>query len=156
MDKNLICKGEEIDFEIFDTVDVGSFTLAFGDGFVEKDELIVSHAYNFHPPSGFTYARLILKGKDGICPTESEKPVFIHQVIADFNRLNGTDSVECINDAPYSFTNISQSASTYFWTFDDEFSNDKQQYMRRSKIAYLPIFELSMIQSTRTTKINKK
>jgi gliding motility-associated-like protein len=119
MDKDIICKGEIITFSIHDTVDVGSFTWAFGDGNTDMNVSPISHRYNFHPPSGQTLAKLILRGVQGICPVEVQKPVNIRQVIAEFDRNNGGDTSICFNDGPYPLTDKSINIQNYLWNFGD-------------------------------------
>jgi gliding motility-associated-like protein len=124
IDKNTICKGEEITFNLIDTTDVSTYTWAFGDGTTLDDIAPVTHKYNFHPVSGQTPSRLILKGVNGICPVEVQKMITIRQVIADFDRGISGDTSLCFNDGPYPFINTSTSADTYQWDFGDlTFSN---------------------------------
>jgi len=118
VDKDAICKGEVINFSIKDTADVSSFSWAFGDGIVLDNVAPTNHQYNFHPPQGQTIAKLSLIGNEG-CNAIVDTVIKIHQVIANFKRLNGIDSISCFNDGPYALTNTSTGASTYFWDFGD-------------------------------------
>lgn len=118
IDKNTICKGETIHFELKDTVDVFSYIWAFGDGIVVEDQAPVDHQYNFHPPSGATVAKLSLISSQQ-CNIQIQKPINIHQVISDFDRLDGIDSSTCFNDGPYALTNKSIGANNYYWDFGD-------------------------------------
>lgn len=119
MDKNTICKGDSITFSLKDTVDVESYTWAFGDGTILDDVDDVTHPYYFHPPSGQTVAKLILRGKDKICPNEIGKTVYIHQVVADFLRKDGVDTTLCESEGAFPFTNISTLTDVYEWDFGD-------------------------------------
>jgi gliding motility-associated-like protein len=117
-DKNTICKGESILFELKDTIDVVTYTWAFGDGILAYDVAPVSHQYNFHPPSGSTVAKLSLTSSQR-CDVQIQIPINIHQVISDFDRLDGVDSTTCFNDGPYALTNKSIGADSYTWDFGD-------------------------------------
>ena len=117
-DKNAICKSESIHFEIKDTADVVSYAWAFGDGVVVENTAPVDHTYNFHPPSGSTLAKLSLVGSEG-CNYQVQSPITIYQVISEFDRLDGVDSASCFNDGPYTLTNKSTGASSYYWDFGD-------------------------------------
>ncbi|MDB5272074.1 MAG: large protein [Chitinophagaceae bacterium] len=122
IDKNTICKDDQIMFSLGhhpDTADVGSFTWGFGDGITLNNVSPVSHTYNFHPVSGFTVAKLVLRGANGICPVEQEDTIFIRQVIADFDRGIAGDTSLCFNDGPYPFKNTSIAADSYNWNFND-------------------------------------
>ncbi len=117
-DKNSICKGDQIHFQIKDTSDVARYSWAFGDGIVADDIGSVEHQYNFHPPNGQTVAKLSLVGSEG-CNSFKDTAIYIYQVIAGFDRLNGVDSSICFNDGPYKLTNTSIGASAYSWNFGD-------------------------------------
>jgi len=119
IDKNTICKGEEVTFSLIDTTDVSTYTWAFGDGTTIDNIAPVTHNYNFHPISGQAPSRLIIRGVDGICPVELQKIITIRQVIANFDRGIAGDTSLCFNDGPYPFINTSISADTYHWDFGD-------------------------------------
>ncbi len=119
-DKQAICKGDSILFSLRDTVDVYSYTWAFGDGDTLSNVDSVHHRFNFHPPNGTTIGRLRLLDKQG-CSTVEEQPLYIHRVIAGFRR----DSVICYNDGPNQFTNTSINDHTRRWFFGDGHSSDE-------------------------------
>ncbi|MBC7389209.1 MAG: PKD domain-containing protein, partial [Opitutaceae bacterium] len=119
MSKFQICKGDSISFALKDTVDIGTYAWDFGDGTTLNEKAPVVHAYRFHPPLGQTTAKLILKGKGGICPVVKSKTVKIYQVIADFGRNNGSDTTLCIKTGPYSFTNKSKGYDSFEWQLGD-------------------------------------
>lgn len=119
-DKQAICKGDSILFSLKDTVDVYSYTWAFGDGDTLSNVDSVHHRFDFHPPNGTTIGRLRLLDKQG-CSTVEEQPLYIHRVIADFRR----DSVICYNDGPSQFTNTSINDHTRRWFFGDGHSSDE-------------------------------
>jgi len=117
-DRNTICKGDSIYFELKDTIDVVTYTWAFGDGSLAYDVAPVYHQYNFHPPSGSTVAKLSLTSAQR-CDVQIQIPINIHQVISDFDRLDGIDSTTCFNDGPYELTNKSIGGNSYNWDFGD-------------------------------------
>ncbi len=117
LDRNTICKGESITFELSETSDVSSFTWDFGDGVTVSDVNPVTHTYDFHPPGGTTVATLILYSDGQLCPFSADTTIFIQEVIADFVRNEGLDTAICF--APYTFENISQNADSYLWDFGD-------------------------------------
>ena len=117
IDRNTICKGELISFNLVDTADVGSFTWDFGDGIIGENVSPISHQYNFNPPSGQTVAKLILRGENDACPFSLEEDIFIHEVIADFIRNNGLDTAICF--APYPLEQEATGADNIFWDFGD-------------------------------------
>jgi gliding motility-associated-like protein len=126
MNRNSICKGDEITFTLIDTADVDSYTWAFGDGNVLDDESPTTHAYLFRPPTGIVPARLVIRGFDGICPVEVQKSVNILQVISDFKREDGIDTSICFNENPYEFTNTSNMYDNYLWKFGDGTTSSTQ------------------------------
>lgn len=128
INRDTICKSEAITFNIIDTSDISSYSWAFGDGIIANNVAPVTHIYNFHPPSGQTIAKLSIIGAEG-CQVQLQTPVYIHQVIANFDRVKGgTDTTICFNDGPFPFTNTSVDSVntsnmlnqlTYLWNFGD-------------------------------------
>lgn len=116
-DIDVLCRGEEVTFTIQDTSEVYSYVWDFGDGNTVSNESPVSHAYMFVPPGGQTIAKLIVSSVNGACPVQSEQPIFIHEVVADYIRNNGIDTAICFQ--PYSFTNQSLNSDSFFWQFGD-------------------------------------
>ncbi|HEX8516404.1 MAG TPA: PKD domain-containing protein [Bacteroidia bacterium] len=117
MSNNNICKGDVITFTLFDTLDVGSYSWDFGDGFSIDNVSPVSHPYNFLPPSGQTVAKLTVYGQDNVCPVVVQQTVFIHYVKADFTR---NDSLLCLGES-VSFINTSSppSGNIFTWNLGD-------------------------------------
>ncbi|MDP2386697.1 MAG: PKD domain-containing protein [Bacteroidota bacterium] len=121
MDKNAICKGDAIQFTVTSQVNVATWHWDFGDGTEDVAVSPVSHNYNYHPPGGTTNATLIYWTQDSACRYSVVKPISIYQVIADFDRNNETlqiDSIHCLGTQDL-FTNTSQNATTYSWSFGD-------------------------------------
>lgn len=117
IDKDTICRGEEIVFTLTDTSEVNSFTWDFGDGNTESNVSPVGHTYTFVPPSGQTVAKLIVSSIDGECPLSIDTPIYIHEVVADFIRNDGVDTSLCFQ--PFPFTNSSLNSDVFYWNFGD-------------------------------------
>ncbi|MGQ0827264.1 MAG: PKD domain-containing protein [Bacteroidota bacterium] len=121
MNKNSICKGEEITFTIKDTLEVATYSWDFGDGSSISDTSSVGHVYNFLPPSGQTVAKLTIYGVDNVCPVTVQKTVFIHYVKADFTRNTADlDTLLCLNESLL-LTNTSSPATgnIFSWNLGD-------------------------------------
>ncbi len=132
----IICKGQNITFNIKDTTDVFTWHWDFGDG---KDTLALSpvtHTYNSHPPGGTTNVTLVYWSNDSTCVQTKIYPVNIYQVVSDFKRNNDSlvfDTAHCLGITDQ-FNNFSLGADTYGWTFGDGSSstvyNPQHQYTR--------------------------
>jgi len=77
--------------------------------------------YNYYeiPASGGTFVQLILWSTDSVCSATVQKPITIHQTIADFDRnleLMEEDTVHCFGIVDV-FNNNSIDANSYFWDF---------------------------------------
>lgn len=111
-DKNAICLGEPITLTLSDTVDVGSWEWFF-EGVTYPNVNPVTHTYSFRPPSGQTFAKIILSDKSGQCTLADSLLIPLVLTTADF----------VFGDGPYcpggdlSLLNASQDADTYHWTF---------------------------------------
>jgi gliding motility-associated-like protein len=116
MDTNYICLGDPIQFTLIDTNQVGGYSWDFGDGSSDVDQSPISHNYNFIPPSGQTVAKLTVYGAGGACPITVEKPVFIREVIADFERNGEVDTTLCLGEQII-ITNTSLNTDVYNWNF---------------------------------------
>lgn len=115
IDIDTICRGEEITFTLQDTSQVYDFIWDFGDGTSASNVNPISHAYTFVPPNGQTVGKLVVSGLQGACPEESSIPIYIYEVIADFQRNNGTDTALCFQ--PFPITNLSQGSDVFYWDF---------------------------------------
>lgn len=116
MDTNYICLGDPIQFTLIDTTQVGGYSWDFGDGTSDLDQSPISHNYNFIPPSGQTVAKLTVYGAGGACPVTVERPVFIREVIADFDRNGGLDTTLCLGEQ-LTIANLSLNADDFNWNF---------------------------------------
>ncbi len=116
-DIDVICRGEAITFTITDTAEVYTYVWDFGDGTTVADQSPVSHTYTFVPPSGQTIAKLIVSSVNGACPVQQEQDIFIHEVVANFQRNDGVDTALCFQ--AYDLTNLSLNSDSFFWDFGD-------------------------------------
>ncbi|WMJ74691.1 PKD domain-containing protein [Cytophagaceae bacterium ABcell3] len=120
---NTICKGDEITFTLIDTSDIDRYEWYFGDGTVAENVPEITHRFDFHPEHGQTVARLTLWGfmRTGFegCTNIPEQNIYIRQVVAGFDRLDGRDSTLCFNEGPYQFTNTSFGFDDLTWDFGD-------------------------------------
>jgi len=119
--RDTVCKGESITFSIKDTFDVFYYTWDFGDGTDTNNVSPISHSYDYHPPSGQTFAQLIIYSEGLSCPQTKTRDIYIYQVVADFNRNNETsreDTSHCLGISDF-FTNLSQNADSWEWDLGD-------------------------------------
>lgn len=111
-DKSAICLGEPITLTLSDTVDVGNWEWFF-EGVTYPNVNPVTHTYSFRPPSGQTFAKIILSDKSRQCTLADSLLIPLVLTTADF----------VFGDGPYcpggdlSLLNASQDADTYQWTF---------------------------------------
>lgn len=123
-DIDVICRGEAITFTIIDTNEVYTYTWDFGDGNTAVNQSPVAHTYTFVPPSGQTVAKLIVSSVNGACPVQQEQDIFIHEVVANFQRNDGIDTALCFQ--PFGFTNQSLNSDVFFWDFGDGTTSTSQ------------------------------
>lgn len=116
-DTNNICKGEDIQFTLIDTNDVYTYQWDFGDGTTQSDSSPISHTYTYVPLGGSTVAKLTVFADGLLCPYSIEKPINIHEVLADFERNHG-DTAICYSPF-YALDNLSLGADNYHWDFGD-------------------------------------
>ena len=116
-DIDVICRGEAITFTIIDTNEVYNYVWDFGDGTTATNQSPVAHTYTFVPPSGQTIAKLIVSSVNGACPVQNEQDIFIHEVVANFQRNDGIDTALCFQ--PYGLDNLSLNSDVFFWDFGD-------------------------------------
>ena len=116
--EDTICRLDTVVFEIIDTSSVGLYYWDFGDGTGAGMVSPVSNQYTFVPPSGQTFAKLIMSNYDGSCPITQSIPINIFDVRADFIRNgNDIDTAMCLQPVP--LTNASTNANVFFWDFGD-------------------------------------
>lgn len=149
LDQNNICKGDEIVFTILDTNDVSGFIWDFGDGTSFTDQSPINHQYNFLPPSGQTVAKLTVYGAGGVCPYTIEKPVFIHEVRALFDRNDELDTVLCMGEL-LNLTNNSLNSDGFQWTFGDGTSSATSALNFTHSYALPDTFEITLMVSNST------
>ncbi len=122
MNKNIICKGQEVQFTIKDTTDVYTYHWDFGDGLDANAASPINHVFNHYPPNGVANVTLVYWSEDSTCAQTKKYPLQLHQVVADFIR-NTTDTLladtsHCLGviDA---FKNTSLGADSFSWNFGD-------------------------------------
>lgn len=146
MDQDTLCKGEEITFAIIDTMDVDGFIWDFGDGVSLLDSTPVTHQYNFFPPSGQTVAKLTIYGAGGVCPLTIEKPVYIREVRALFDRNDELDTLLCAGEL-LNLQNNSTSADFYQWDFGDNNDTITNDLNFTYAYSYSDTFKIQLIVS---------
>ena len=109
-----ICKGQSITLSIKDTSDLGAYSWDFGDGTTSPGVSPITHTFNINPPSGQTQVGLVMWSPDSTCTYTKTNPVFIRQVIADFNINNGDTSL-CAGEQ-ITLVNNSLNATNNIWT----------------------------------------
>lgn len=117
LENNTICRGESLTFTITDSSEVYLYVWDFGDGQTAVNQSPVTHTYTYVPPNGQTVAKLVVSGPSGECTMETSVDIFIHEVVARFERNFGGDTALCFQ--PYSLTNQSLNANVYGWDFGD-------------------------------------
>jgi gliding motility-associated-like protein len=125
----IICKGQDITFAINNMIDVDYYFLDFGDGIISdtvnvagQTSVNISHTYNYGPETGQTLAQLTIFAEDTLCPVRFDTTIFIHTVIARFNRNNEiskTDTAHCLRIEDFFDASQSIHASQVTWDFGD-------------------------------------
>lgn len=103
-----ICKGEEVFFEMRNPNNVVSAFWEFGDGIVDS---ITTTSHVYTDIVGMINPTLWITGADG-CEPALQGEIYIHEVIADFNR-NGIADTDTSGCAPFDmeFANVSIDSS---------------------------------------------
>ncbi|MBK9254709.1 MAG: gliding motility-associated C-terminal domain-containing protein [Saprospiraceae bacterium] len=108
-DKSVICKGDVIQFSVFDNVEVTSFYWDFGQGSTAFNESSATYKYDFVPPNGKTFASVVLQSATTGCEIVLTLPIEIHKVDAVFKPdTTCDDSIQIMN--------LSQGADINNWT----------------------------------------
>jgi gliding motility-associated-like protein len=111
MDKNSICVGDAVQFEIIDTVDVKTWTWDYGDGLTQEDVNPTTHTYNFHPVNDSTRVTLELYTEEG-CKSTITKPLIIGQTPI----LNLEDTSICRGESIILNAGIPEEGVEYQWS----------------------------------------
>ncbi len=109
--KDIVCKGESVIFQLKDAIDVTSFYWDFGQGETNNGISPSSYQYNFVPESGKTFVSLVLESSETGCETVLTVPVSIHQVNASFLSDTTCNDSMLIN-------NQSFGADQYLWKYN--------------------------------------
>ncbi|MCR6642275.1 MAG: PKD domain-containing protein [Sporocytophaga sp.] len=122
--KNTICLDDEITFSLVDTLDVKMWEWNFeGDTIGNIDH--VTHKFTTHPENGISKAKLKLTSWKGGCFRAFEKDVYVHPVIARFEReAEPLDTSICFNDGPFHLKNMSINNDKFKWNFGDGTAED--------------------------------
>ncbi len=120
LSENLICVGDEITFDIFDSTDVFAYQWDFGNG-IGTDTIFtnnisnaeISNQYIEVPLGGSTFVTLIIWSKDFVCDYPVKKPLSVHNVEANFGF---EDSTVCLNDeVVFNDSSLTTGSTAYFW-----------------------------------------
>lgn len=118
IDRNDICKGEEITFTIKNLVDVTDYSIDFGDGTVASNVSSAVHKYNYVPIGGKTVAKAIFTTNGNDCPGKPfDTTIRIHEVFAKFSIDGGADTPICYRSV--FIKDSSLGADKYQWNFGD-------------------------------------
>ena len=118
IDKNDICKGDEITFSVKDLIDVNDYSIDFGDGYVSKNIPTVTHKYNYVPLGGKTVAKAIFSANGSFCVGKPmDTTIRIHEVFAKFSIDGGADTLICYRSLLVKDSSLG--ADKYFWNFGD-------------------------------------
>lgn len=123
IDRNLICKGEAINFSMSDTAFVSNYVWDFGDGKTDSTHAPAKHYYLSHPQTGSSVlAQLILYTEGKKCNMALDTVINIYHVVANFTIA---DTAHCLN-VPDLLTNTSIGNIDYYrWDLGDfsQFTN---------------------------------
>jgi gliding motility-associated-like protein len=114
-----ICKGDEVQFFMTDTINVSYVNWNFGDGYGSND-LTTTHTYSYVPVNGEFYVSLILFS-DSTCykPAETDT-IHVQEVIAGFDIINTeTSQPDFENCSPFTVNlpNTSYGATSWSWDY---------------------------------------
>lgn len=126
MSDSIICKGQTVNFNVTDSLNIHVYNWDFGDG-NSSSGIPTSHTYNYVPSSGYFLPSLIYCS-DATCCHGASDTLHVYQVMADFSyaQSNGSiDSTACGN-ATLLFTNTSLGANSFIWAFGDGSSETAQ------------------------------
>lgn len=118
IDKNDICKGDEITFTVNNLIDVTDYSVDLGDGTVVKNTPLIKHRYTYVPLGGKTMAKGIFLASGFECvgkPTDTT--IRIHEVFAKFSIDGPADTPICFRSVLIKDSSIG--ADKYFWNFGD-------------------------------------
>lgn len=83
-DKDRICKGETINYTLVNPREVKHYFWDFGQGEVDNNVSPARFTYDYFPPSGSTFASLVLYGHEKNCRVIQSMPVEFYKVNASF------------------------------------------------------------------------
>jgi len=110
-----VCYGDEITFTLTDTLDVGTYTIDFGDGTIVTDMSPVTHVYDNPFPGDSTIVQLLLEDASGECQVTNNITVNFVPIDVAFAPAFETGCV----DQPINFGAVSTNATAFNWDFGD-------------------------------------
>jgi gliding motility-associated-like protein len=118
IDKNDICKGDEITFTVHNLIDVSDYSVDLGDGTVISNIPIIKHKYAYVPLGGKTVAKGIFLASGYECVGKPfDTTIRIHEVFAKFSIDGPADTPICFRAVLIKDSSIG--ADKYFWNFGD-------------------------------------
>ena len=114
-DQDVVCLGQEANFDLIDTLNIGSILWDFGDGTTIENQAPVTHTYDSDLQSGVNFIKLILESPDGNCTTIDSIPIELSSVDANFVNLDSLN----ICDGRIRLQNTSIGANQFEWEFED-------------------------------------
>ncbi|MDF1698721.1 MAG: PKD domain-containing protein [Saprospiraceae bacterium] len=115
IDREFLCLGDTVTFDLLNTSNVSTFEWDFGDGTTLQNETTTSHPYTFLPDTlmGTLRVSVILESENG-CKRTFNKFIEISDLEAGFEIVQDTTSI-CTREVQ--FLNTSLGADTYAWNF---------------------------------------
>lgn len=112
-DDNMICINDEVTFTLFDTMDIATYSIDFGDGNVVNNISPATNIFDYLPPSGVYDVVLSLISERG-CKTSVNVPIESLQVLAgiEIEPLICIGSVDFFNSMDNDLDNL-----IYDWDF---------------------------------------
>lgn len=114
-----ICKGDEVQFFMTDTINVAYVNWNFGDGYGSND-LTTTHTYSYVPVNGEFYVSLILFSDSACYKPAEPDTIHVQEVIAGFDIINvETSQPDYENCAPFTVNlpNTSYGATSWSWDY---------------------------------------
>lgn len=115
MDKDFLCLGDTVNFNIIDTSDVHSILWDFGDGTKLENVGSNAHAYTFLPDTlqGMLSVSLVIESSNG-CPKTIVNAINLSDLRTAFEYIQDTTSV-CQREIE--FINMTEGGDTFAWDF---------------------------------------
>lgn len=128
IDKDVLCLGDTVTFNLFDTSDVTFFEWDFGDGTTLQNDLMPIHPYTFLPDTlaGSVGVSIILESSNG-CTRTISKSIELNDLQPAFEIIEDTTSL-CRREIQ--FINNTEGGVSYTWDFGNgETSTDTDPFV---------------------------